>query len=131
VGWYPTNVKVIGNKIYVTNGKGFTSFPNPLGPDPYRKNAQLSVQKGLLKSVKDVQYIGGLMKGTLSIINVPSDKQLSLYAQAVYQNTPYTKANELLSNAEKGSVIPQKVGDASPIKHVFYIVKENRTYDQV
>ncbi len=131
VGWYPTCVKVIGNKIYVTNGKGFSSFSNPLGPDPYRKNAQLGVQKGLLKSVDDVQYIGGLMKGSLSIINEPSDKQLSLYAQAVYQNTPYTKNNELLSNAEKGSVIPQKVGDPSAIKHVFYIVKENRTYDQV
>ena len=131
VGWYPTCVKVIGNKIYVANGKGFSSFSNPLGPDPYRKNAQLGVQKGLLKSVDDVQYIGGLMKGTLSIINEPSDKQLSLYAQAVYQNTPYTKNNELLSNAEKGSVIPQKVGDPSAIKHVFYIVKENRTYDQV
>ena len=131
VGWYPTSVKVIGNKIYVTNGKGFTSFANPLGPDPYDKNAQLSVQKGSLKSVNDVQYIGGLMKGTLSIIDVPSDKQLSLYAQAVYQNTPYSKNNELLSHAEKGSVIPQKVGDPSAIKHVFYIVKENRTYDQV
>jgi len=131
VGWYPTCVKVIGNKIYVTNGKGFTSFANPLGPDPYDKNAQLSVQKGLLKSVNDVQYIGGLMKGTLSIIDVPSDKQLSIYAQAVYQNTPYSKNNELLSHAEKGSVIPQKVGDPSAIKHVFYIVKENRTYDQV
>ncbi len=131
VGWYPTCVKVIGNKIYVTNGKGFSSFSNPLGPDPYRKNAQLGVQKGLLKSVDDVQYIGGLMKSSLSIINEPSDKQLSLYAQAVYQNTPYTKNNELLSNAEKGSVIPQKVGDPSAIKHVFYIVKENRTYDQV
>jgi YVTN family beta-propeller protein len=131
VGWYPTCVKVIGNKIYVTNGKGFSSYPNPLGPDPYKKNAQLSVQKGLLNSIKDVQYIGGLMKGTLSIINIPSDKQLSLYAQAVYQNTPYNKKNELLSQAEKGSVIPQKVGDPSAIKHVFYIVKENRTYDQV
>jgi YVTN family beta-propeller protein len=131
VGWYPTNVKVIGNKIYVTNGKGFSSFPNPLGPDPYNQNAQMAVQKGLLKNTNEVQYIGGLMKGTLSIINVPSEKQLSLYAQAVYQNTPYTKTNELLSNAEIGSVIPQKVGDASPIKHVFYIVKENRTYDQV
>ena len=131
VGWYPTNVKVIGNKIYVANGKGFSSFPNPLGPDPYKKNAQLGVQKGLLKSVEDVQYIGGLMKGTLSIIPVPSEQQLSLYAQAVYQNTPYTKTNELLSNAEIGSVIPQKVGDPSAIKHVFYIVKENRTYDQI
>jgi len=131
VGWYPTNVKVIHNKIYVTNGKGFSSFPNPFGPDPYEKNAQLGLQKGLLKSIDEVQYVGNLMKGTLSIINVPSSKQLSLYAEAVYQNSPYSKTNELLSNAEIGSVIPQKVGDPSAIKHVFYIVKENRTYDQV
>lgn len=131
VGWYPTGVKTVGQKIYVTNGKGFSSFANPLGPDPYKKNAQLGVQKGLLKTEKDVQYIGGLMKGTMSIINTPSNKQLGLYSQAVYQNTPYTKEKEQLSNAEKGSVIPQKIGDASPIKYVFYIVKENRTYDQV
>ena len=131
VGWYPTSVKTIGQKIYVTNGKGFTSFANPLGPDPYKKNAQLSVQKGLLKSTKEVQYIGGLMKGTLSIINTPSDKQLGLYSTAVYDNTPYSKEKETASNAELGSVIPQKIGDPSPIKHVFYIIKENRTYDQV
>jgi YVTN family beta-propeller protein len=131
VGWYPTSVKTIGQKIYVTNGKGFTSFANPLGPDPYKKNAQLSVQKGLLKSTKEVQYIGGLMKGTLSIINTPSDKQLGLYSTAVYDNTPYSKEKETASNAELGSVIPQKIGNPSPIKHVFYIIKENRTYDQV
>ncbi len=131
VGWYPTNVKVVGSKIYVTNGKGFTSFPNPLGPDPYNKNAQMAVQKGLLKNTKEVQYIGGLMKGSLSIINTPSDKQLGLYAAAVYENTPYTKNKEQRSNAEIGSVIPQKIGDTSAIKYVFYIVKENRTYDQI
>jgi YVTN family beta-propeller protein len=131
LGWYPTSVKTIGQKIYVTNGKGFTSFANPLGPDPYKKNAQLSVQKGLLKSTKEVQYIGGLMKGTLSIINTPSDKQLGLYSTAVYDNTPYSKEKETASHAELGSVIPQKIGDPSPIKHVFYIIKENRTYDQV
>ena len=131
VGWYPTGVKVVGNNIYVTNGKGFSSFPNPLGPDPYKKNAQMAVQKGLLKSEKEVQYIGGLMKGTLSIIHTPSEKQLGLYSKAVYENTPYTKLNEDKSNAEIGSVIPQKLGDPSAIKHVFYIVKENRTYDQV
>ena len=131
VGWYPTNVKVVGSKIYVTNGKGFSSFANPLGPDPYNQNAQMAVQKGLLKNTKEVQYIGGLMKGTLSIINTPSEKQLGLYSAAVYENTPYTKINEEKSNAEIGSVIPQKLGDPSAIKYVFYIVKENRTYDQI
>jgi DNA-binding beta-propeller fold protein YncE len=131
VGWYPTGVKYIHGKIYVTNGKGFSSFPNPFGPDPYDRGTQMAYQQGLLKSVNDEQYIGGLMKGTLSIINTPSEKQLGLYSKAVYENTPYTKQNEQLSNAEVGSVIPQKIGQPSAIKHVFYIVKENRTYDQV
>ena len=131
VGWYPTAVKTAHGKIYVTNGKGFSSFPNPLGPDPYKRGAQLAFQQGLIKSVEDDQYIGGLMRGTLSIINTPSEKQLGLYAAAVYENTPYTKEKENTSFAEAGSVIPQKIGQPSAIKHVFYIVKENRTYDQI
>jgi DNA-binding beta-propeller fold protein YncE len=131
VGWYPTAVKCIHDKIYVTNGKGFSSFPNPLGPDPYKRGAQMAYQQGLIKSLKDEQYIGGLMKGSLSIISTPSKKQLGLYSTAVYENTPYTKDKENRSMAETGSVIPQKIGQPSPIKHVFYIVKENRTYDQI
>ena len=131
VGWYPTSVKFVNGKIYVTNGKGFSSFPNPLGPDPYKRGAQMAYQQGLIKSVDDNQYIGGLMQGTLSIINQPSDKQLGLYAAAVYENTPYTKEKETSSMAEAGSVIPQKIGEPSAIKHIFYIVKENRTYDQI
>lgn len=59
VGWYPTSVKVVGSKIYVTNGKGFSSFANPLGPDPYNKNAQMAVQKGLLKTQKKYNILEG------------------------------------------------------------------------
>ena len=125
VGWYPTCVKAIGNKIWVTNGKGFTSFANPNGPVPVKQKVDYQGGK------KEVQYIGGLFKGTMSIIDMPSEKQLSLYAQQVYKNTPYTKEKEMQSMIEKGNPIPGKVGDPSPIKHVFYIIKENRTYDQV
>ncbi|MFX6888009.1 hypothetical protein ABTH62_19295, partial [Acinetobacter baumannii] len=35
VGWYPTNVKIVGKKIFVTNGKGFSSMANPYGPNPF------------------------------------------------------------------------------------------------
>ncbi len=130
-GWYPTCVKAIGNKIFVTNGKGFSSFANPDGPDPIGKKEQLEFQKGDTAKVKTVQYIGGLFIGTMSIINVPDAKQLALYSQQVYQNTPYTKERESLSQGEDGNPVPKKIGDSSPIKHVFYIIKENRTYDQV
>jgi YVTN family beta-propeller protein len=125
-GWYPTCVKVVGNKIFVTNGKGFSSFSNPLGPQPVRNKV-----KHQSDDEDGPQYIGGLMKGTMSIIDMPSQKQLSIYSQQVYKNTPYTKEKELLSKGEAGNPVPQKMGAASPIKHVFYIIKENRTYDQV
>jgi YVTN family beta-propeller protein len=125
-GWYPTCVKVVGKKIFVTNGKGFSSFANPKGPSPVKRRV-----KHQADDEDGPQYIGGLMKGTMSIIDMPSEKQLSIYSQQVYKNTPYTKEKETLSRGEAGNPIPQKVGDKSPIKYVFYIVKENRTYDQV
>jgi YVTN family beta-propeller protein len=129
VGWYPTNVKVIGNKILVSNGKGFTSMPNPHGPNPLKPHS-VWYQHGDTSAKKE-QYIGGLFKGTLSIIDMPGDKEMSAYSGLVYENTPYSKQKELTSDVETGSPIPQRVGDKSPVKHVFYIIKENRTYDQV
>ncbi len=131
VGWYPTSIKVIGNKLFVTNGKGYSSLPNPFGPDPYNKRIKLGFQKGDSTQPMEVQYIGGLFKGTLSIINEPSNKQLGVYSKAVYKNTPYTKLKETQVEGEIGNPIPAKLGALSPIKYVFYIIKENRTYDQV
>ena len=130
-GWYPTCVKAIGTKIFVTNGKGFSSFANPEGPNPMDKEEHVIHQAGDTSKRKVVQYIGGLFIGTMSIIDVPDSKQLSVYSQQVYENTPYTKEKDILSKGEKGNPIPEKVGDTSPIKYVFYIIKENRTYDQV
>ncbi len=130
-GWYPTNVKLIGKKILVSNGKGFTSLPNPRGPQPVQKNWNVNYQAGDPNRPEEVQYIGGLFKGTLSFIDEPDEAQLQSYSRAVYANTPYTKEGEMNAKGEPGNPIPMKVGDASPIKYVFYIIKENRTYDQV
>jgi len=129
-GWYPTSVALVGNKILVTNGKGFSSLANPYGPNPTRKDEETIYQKVDTTKV-DEQYIGSLFKGTLSIIDVPSDSQLAEYTSMVYRNIPYTKEKEIVTQGEVGNPIPTKVGDPSPIKHVFYIIKENRTYDQV
>jgi YVTN family beta-propeller protein len=131
VGWYPTNVKVIGKKIYVANGKGFSSMANPYGPNPLREKEEVEYQAGDKNRPKEVQYIAGLFKGSLSIINEPTDKQLAIFSQQVYRNTPYTKEKESITEGEAGNPIPMKTGAASPIKYVFYIIKENRTYDQV
>ncbi len=131
-GWYPTNVKMIGKKLFVTNGKGFSSLPNAKGPDPTKKDEEVNYQQGDYKKQQSrIQYIGGLFKGTLSIIDAPAPAQLAVYSKQVYANTPYTKERELYSKGEAGNPIPMKVGDPSPIKYVFYVIKENRTYDQV
>ncbi|RYY18563.1 MAG: hypothetical protein EOO04_23730, partial [Chitinophagaceae bacterium] len=131
VGWYPTNVKVIGKNIYVTNGKGLSSYANPRGPNPVNKTQVVLSHAGDSTRPAAVQYIGSLFKGTLSIIQDPTSVQLAIYSEAVYRNSPYSKSKELLAEGEAGNPIPMKVGDKSPIKHVFYIIKENRTYDQV
>ncbi|HVU98903.1 MAG TPA: alkaline phosphatase family protein [Puia sp.] len=131
VGWYPTAVKVIGKKIWVANGKGLTSLANPNGPSPVGRRQEVNYQQGDLKKVQPVQYIAGLFKGAMSIIPEPDEKTLGDYSAQVYRNTPYTKDGELMAKGETGNPIPMKVGDSSPIKYVFYIIKENRTYDQV
>lgn len=129
-GWYPTNIKVSGNKIFVSNGKGFSSLPNPEGPNPLKPNSEEGKHKGSKASTD--QYIGGLFKGTLSIITVPSAAKLEVYSRQVVQNTPFRLDEELHANKFEENPIPFKVGSkTSPIKHVFYIIKENRTYDQV
>lgn len=131
VGWFPTNVKVLGGNIYVTNGKGLTSYANPRGPNPVNKKQVVISHQGDSTKPANVEYIGGLFLGTLSIIKTPSAEQLGVYTKAVYKNTPYTKAKELVTEGEAGNPVPRKVGDPSPIKYVFYIIKENRTFDQV
>ena len=127
VGWYPTGVKVIGKKVFVINGKGFSSFPNP----GYRAFDTTTNNPSFQKSAVKNEYIGGLFTGTLSIFESPSPDQLVDLSKLVYDNTPYHKDRELMANGEKGNPIPMRIGDSSPIKYVFYIIKENRTYDQV
>jgi len=123
VGWYPTNVKFskTGDQIFVTNGKGAASKDNRYGPNP---------TKPAPKSI--TEYIGGLFQGTLSAIPTPSPDELASMTRLAFQSAPL-QADSKVDNASRtqDNPIPGKVGDPSPIKHCFYIIKENRTYDQV
>jgi len=129
VGWYPTYVRTLGNKILVANGKGFTSMANPRGPQPVRKADNSGYKKGAVNSRE--QYIGGLFKGTLSFIDAPQPEKLKVYTKQVYANTPFNTKVTATAAGEAGNPIPRRRGEKSPIKYVFYIIKENRTYDQV
>jgi YVTN family beta-propeller protein len=120
-GWYPTAVRFSGDgrRIYVLSGKGLTSMANPRGTHP-----------GIPGS--EGQYIGAMLTGSLSVLDVPDRPALAAHTKKVYALTPYADATRLApARAPAGSPIPRKVGDASPIKHVFYVIRENRTYDQV
>lgn len=128
VGWYPTSVRVTpdGRRLLVTNGKGVIPMANPDGPQPGRKKSAETLP----------QYIAGLLKGTLSVIDLPRtrdelDNQLVVYTAAAYRCSPLKADNSVTAARPNDSPIPQTPGDASPIKYVVYIIKENRTYDQV
>ena len=129
-GWYPTNVRIIGKKIFVSNGKGFTSMANPYGPQPIKKTDDSGTHTGITEQ-KEVQYIGGLFKGTLSIIDQPDESKLKTFSKQVYANTPFNKELETTSKGAENNPVPNRQGVKSPIKYVFYVIKENRTYDQV
>ncbi len=130
-GWYPSNVKVIGDRIFVANGKGLSSLANPHGPNPAKKKLETPYQKSGNASTQKVEYIAGLFKGSLSIIKTPDEELLGRYSKMVYENTPYSKEKETNTSGESGNPVPMKTGQPSSIKYVFYIIKENRTYDQV
>lgn len=122
VGWYPTCVRYNPEwkHIYVTNGKGTTPLANPQGPQP-----------GVPAAGTTRQYIARLFRGTLSIINLPEPKQLAQYTHQAYQCSPLRADLAVTAPREPDNPIPAKVGDPSPIKYCIYILKENRTYDQV
>ncbi|MCX7625018.1 MAG: bifunctional YncE family protein/alkaline phosphatase family protein [Candidatus Sumerlaeaceae bacterium] len=120
-GWYPTAVGFGAEKeILVVNGKGGGSTANAQGPNPYDEKSE----------AKGTQYIAGLLKGTLSFVSWPSERQMARYTAQVLANSPL-RTDLLPPVREESNPIPAKVGDPSPIRYCVYIVKENRTYDQV
>ncbi len=124
-GWYPTSVRITadGKKLLIANGKGAVSRPNRNGPQPGR------IGGGGIK-----EYIGELFPGTISIIDLPAadkfEDQMKTWTARALSCAPATEARTA-ALALDGHPIPQKPGDPSPIKYCIYIIKENRTYDQV
>ena len=132
-GWYPTALAVTpdGKTILVGVGKGNQTKANPITPAE-KKDGLVTAYNPVAGSRRlPFPYIGTTLSGALSIVAVPDDKALAAYTATVYKNCPYS--DKLLTEplTTLKTAIPTKVGDPSPIKHVIYIIKENRTYDQV
>jgi DNA-binding beta-propeller fold protein YncE len=122
VGMYPTSVRYnpANKRIYVANGRGASPRANPQGPNPLLPKNQ---------SVRE--YIAGLYQGTLSVLDLPTEEQMIRHSKNAYTSSPLRADQGVVGGSPKDSPIPAKVGGASPIKYCIYIIRENRTYDQV
>lgn len=124
-GWYPTSVRVTpdGKNLLIANGKGLVSRANRHGPQPGQE---------VPASVRE--YIGGLLQGTVAVVPLPKgeklEETLKQYTARAYAGMPPT-ATQTASAPEPGHPIPTTPGAGSPIRYVLYLIKENRTYDQV
>ncbi len=119
-GWFPAKLKILpgGKKLIVTNAKGYGSGPN--GGINY-----IAGPEGT--------YIGSLMKGTVSIIDIPDDTLLNKLTKRVIENNfRFVKAGDIGAAKQKNNPVPLYPGEkTSPIKHIVFISKENRTFDEV
>ncbi len=122
VGWYPSAIAVSADNqtLYVANGKGLSSWAN------YPKKGAAGRKQG-----KGYDYIANLFSGSVSFIAKPDAAQMAAYTAQVRRNSPYTPGQFERAPVASDSVVPDKVGQPCPIKYVLYIIKENRTYDQV
>jgi len=122
-GWYPTGLALSsdGNRLYAVSAKGLGAGPNPGGPRPVSD-----------RTTPPNQYIGSMIKGLLSTVAVPSGAELDrLTARVVHNNGFDERGKVRVVGRPNQSVVRYRIGDPSPIKHVLYVVNENRTYDQV
>ncbi len=124
VGWYPTAVAVDPNKqtLLVANGKGLES------------RANFPPQTSLVRKLHvppPFDYIGATFEGSISFISRPDPAQLRAYVGQVRRNCPYRPDSLQRAPMPSETVVPDRVGQPCPIKYVLYIIKENRTYDQV
>src|SRR5882724_6237237 len=121
-GWYPNAVSVnrAGTMLYVVNGKSVS------GPNPKNCRANTSIKKGDDEDCRSAnQYILMLMHGGLLTAPLPSTAALADLTKRVSENNRWP---EIMASAEASDAMSAMRGK---IHHVIYIVKENRSYDQV
>jgi hypothetical protein len=119
-GWFPAKLKVSpdGKNLIVTNAKGYGSGPN--GGKTFEQGPEGS-------------YIGNLMKGSVSIIPIPDEALLAKYTKKVLANNwTFRKENDPTFAWRHNNPIPLYPGKSiSPIRHIVFVSKENRTYDEI
>lgn len=133
VGYAPSSVVLDkkDNTLIVANDKGIGTTGFGVAPPPTntRENSY-----GTIFGVSGFNTHEDL--GTVSIVPIPNSGTLATYTAKVFQNNHWDLAKNIWSagggNRHATPVaIPERIGDPSKIKHVFLIIRENRTYDQM
>ena len=114
-------------------------FPGAIAYDAGRKSIHVANIKGIgstkkLKPGDKKQFGSHDYFGTLSLVKVPSARELKKHTAVALANMRYGLLREAARPARPGRApqpVPERVGEPSVFKHVIYIIKENRTYDQV
>ncbi len=124
VGWYPTSVRFSndGKQIYVANGKGIKPMANPNGPKPLGKK-----QKGKPERI----YRRPAARHAQHHRRPFAGRHGSLHGPSLRRQSVAERSGAVSKSREADNPIPAAVGKPSPIKHCIYVIKENRTYDQV
>jgi YVTN family beta-propeller protein len=123
-GWYPSALALAENNstLFIGNSKGEEGHPD-----------LKSVGSPLASKWNGDETVKTLQKSSIEVLPVGNLRQnLPKWTHEVIENTPYN--DSLLSEArppKEPTILPREVGVATPIQHVIYIIKENRTYDQV
>jgi YVTN family beta-propeller protein len=123
VGWYPSALAVTPDSgtLLAANGKGVQSRPSSIAK-PAGKTRPRRVP---------FTYPAHMYEGSLAFIPRPDAAALAQYTAQVVKNSPYTPAMLHQASVASHGCIPDKVGGPCPIHYVLYIIKENRTYDQI
>ncbi len=124
VGWYPAALRLDAARgtLYVANVKGTGSRDKDW-------QGKRKIQDRVVSGFNSHDYLG-----TISLVTPPSPGELAAHTQTVLANNRQTETISALAPPRTSApprAIPERHGEPSPIKHVLYIIKENRTYDQV
>jgi YVTN family beta-propeller protein len=119
--YYPATVATVGNQIVVTNTRGIDA-----------RGPELLFNKGP-GTVVAVGHGTHSTTGSLTLFTLPSDKDTARYTGTVFAQNGWGNSDVQQAGGSRAKAVPvpTRVGDPSTIKHVFLLVKENRTYDQV
>jgi YVTN family beta-propeller protein len=119
-GWYPTALAASadGRQLYVGTGKGMGFRNNFPAVTVFKEKAP--------NPATPYDYIGAVLSGHLSIVDVPDMQQLAAYTRQSAANvpSPASYVDAAWASKVRTEVFPK-------IRHVLYVIRENRTYDQV